>query len=198
MQCGGGGDGQGRGGVEGHLYNSRQKKLIDHDGRWHRTAAMGPHSRQKSIQQSTNILFERVTLLKLEKNIVITIFMTIFGTTHQRIFVPDVRRFRWPYRRCRASAATATAHIRIFLDVRYRKGKTCHWSDGHTLVLCSLHIMVLSSGFGYTFCTSLHACSCDVVVYIWANGLRFLLGRETILMQKNQRSDSQTRSLWLA
>ena len=88
MKCGGGGDGRGRGGVGGHLYNSRPKKLIDHDGRRHRMAAMGPHSRQKNIQQSTNILFERATSLKLEKIIVITIFMTIFSTTHWRISCP--------------------------------------------------------------------------------------------------------------
>ncbi len=56
--------------------------LIDHGGRRHPTAAMGPHSRQQSIQQSTNILFERATSLKLEKIIVITIFITILGTTH--------------------------------------------------------------------------------------------------------------------
>jgi hypothetical protein len=39
---------------------------------------MGSRSWQQSIQQSTNILFERTTSLKLEKNIFITIFMTIF------------------------------------------------------------------------------------------------------------------------
>ncbi len=100
------------------FIQQQAKKSIDHDGRRHGTAAMGPHSRQKNIQQSTNILFERATSLKLEKIIVITIFMTIFSTMHRRIFVPDVHRFRWPYRRCRASAVTATAHIRC----------SCIWS----------------------------------------------------------------------
>jgi hypothetical protein len=70
MRCGGGGDGRGRGGVGGHLYNSRQKKSIDHDGRRRPTAAKGPHSRLLSIQQSTNVLFDRNTSLKLEKVII--------------------------------------------------------------------------------------------------------------------------------
>ena len=47
---------------------------IDHGGRRHRTAAMGPHSRQTSIQQSTNILFERAMALKLEKKILLLLF----------------------------------------------------------------------------------------------------------------------------
>jgi hypothetical protein len=47
-------------------------------GRRHHTAAMGPHSRQQSIQQSTNMLCTRYTLLRLEKNN-ITINMTIIA-----------------------------------------------------------------------------------------------------------------------
>jgi hypothetical protein len=43
---------------------------IDHDGRRHSTAAMRPHSRLLSIQQSTNILGNRLVLLKLEKFII--------------------------------------------------------------------------------------------------------------------------------
>ncbi len=39
---------------------------------------MRPHSRQQSIQQSTNMLCDRSTLLKLEKNN-ITINMTIIA-----------------------------------------------------------------------------------------------------------------------
>ena len=70
MRCGGGGDGRGRGSVGGNLYNSTKKKSIDHDGRRRPTAATGPHSRLLSIQQSTNILIDRITLLKLEKVII--------------------------------------------------------------------------------------------------------------------------------
>jgi hypothetical protein len=43
---------------------------IDHDGRCHPMAAMRPHSRLLSIQQSTNILGNRLVLLKLEKVII--------------------------------------------------------------------------------------------------------------------------------
>ena len=88
--CGGGGAKEGGKGAEGDDFSTmRIVASYNHGGRRHRTAAMGPHSRQKSIQQSTNILFERATSLKLEKTIVITIFMTILGTTRRRIVVPD-------------------------------------------------------------------------------------------------------------
>jgi hypothetical protein len=40
---------------------------MDHEGCRHPMAAMGPHSRLLSIQQSANILCDRTTLLKLEK-----------------------------------------------------------------------------------------------------------------------------------
>ncbi len=53
---------------------------FNHHGRCHRhTAAMGPHSRQQSIQQSTNMICDRSTLLKLEEKIFITINMTIIA-----------------------------------------------------------------------------------------------------------------------
>ncbi len=53
---------------------------FDHHGGRHRhMAAMGPHSRQQSMQQSTNMICDRSTLLKLEKNIFITINMTIIA-----------------------------------------------------------------------------------------------------------------------
>jgi hypothetical protein len=42
--------------------------LIDHGGQRRPTAAMKPHSRLLSIQQSANILCNRLVLLKLEKN----------------------------------------------------------------------------------------------------------------------------------
>ncbi len=47
-----------------------------HGGRCCHTAAMGPNSRQQSIQKSTNMICNRSTPLKLEKNIFITINMT--------------------------------------------------------------------------------------------------------------------------
>jgi hypothetical protein len=50
-----------------------------HGGRCRHTAAMGPHFRQQSIQQSTNMICNRSTLLKQEKHIFITINMTIIA-----------------------------------------------------------------------------------------------------------------------
>jgi hypothetical protein len=82
MMCGGGGGKiGGRGARSGDFSMMQILASIDHGSQRHPTAAMGSRSRQQSIQQSTNILFERTTLLKLEKNIVITIFMNMFGTT---------------------------------------------------------------------------------------------------------------------
>jgi len=43
-----------------------------HGGRRCHTAAMGPHSRQQIIQQSTNMLCGRSTSLKQEQNVFIT------------------------------------------------------------------------------------------------------------------------------
>jgi hypothetical protein len=45
---------------------------IDHDGRCHSTAATRPHSRHGSIQQSADMLGNRLISLKLEKNIMIS------------------------------------------------------------------------------------------------------------------------------
>ena len=42
---------------------------MDNGGRRHHTAAMGPHPRQQSTQQSTNIICDGSTSLKLEKKI---------------------------------------------------------------------------------------------------------------------------------
>jgi hypothetical protein len=50
---------------------------INHGGRSRHTTAMGPHSRQWSIQQSTNIIFYGLASLNLEKTLTITINMTI-------------------------------------------------------------------------------------------------------------------------
>ena len=74
--CGGsGGDERGRGGVGGDFYNSRQKKSNDHDSRRRPTAAMRPHSRRQSIQQSTNIICDRTTPLKLKKLLLLMLFI---------------------------------------------------------------------------------------------------------------------------
>jgi hypothetical protein len=68
MMCGGGGGKiGGRGGRSGNSSTMQIFASIDLGSRCHPTAAMGSRSRQQSIQQSTNILFERTTLLKLEK-----------------------------------------------------------------------------------------------------------------------------------
>ena len=47
---------------------------IDHGGRRRPTTAMKPHSWLLSIQQSANILCDRLVLLKLEKTIIINIY----------------------------------------------------------------------------------------------------------------------------
>ncbi len=50
---------------------------MDHGGRGHHTAAMGPPPWRQSTQQSTNIICEGSTLLKLEKKLFITSNITI-------------------------------------------------------------------------------------------------------------------------
>ena len=92
MHGGGGGDGRGRGGVRGNFYNSTKKKSLDHDGRRRPTAATGPHSRRLSIQQSTNIICDRTTLLKLKRIIVIKAIYLLLGTMRRRIVARGVRR----------------------------------------------------------------------------------------------------------
>ena len=62
---------------------------MDNGGRHHHTAAMGPHSRQQSTQQSTNIICDGSTSLKLEKNIFIT--SNITNNAH-RVDVYERRR----------------------------------------------------------------------------------------------------------
>ena len=62
-------------GAGGEVFCSmRFLASIDHDGRRHPTDAMRPHSRLLSIQQSTNILFDRNTLLKLVKVIINNVY----------------------------------------------------------------------------------------------------------------------------
>ncbi len=50
---------------------------MDHGVCCRHTAAMGPHPQQQSTQQSTNIICNGYTLLKLEKKIFITSNMAI-------------------------------------------------------------------------------------------------------------------------
>jgi hypothetical protein len=75
MRGGGGGKrvgGRGTGGDDS--YNRQVRTLIDHGGRRRPMAAMGPHSWLLSIQQSANILWNRSTLLKLEKTIINNVY----------------------------------------------------------------------------------------------------------------------------
>ncbi len=48
--------------------------LIDHGSHRRPTTAMKPHSRLFSIQQSANILCNRLVSLKLEKSIIINVY----------------------------------------------------------------------------------------------------------------------------
>ncbi len=65
MMCGGsGGEIGGRGARSGNSSTMQIFALIDHGSRRHPTAAMGSRSRQQSIQQSTNILFNIVKTRK--------------------------------------------------------------------------------------------------------------------------------------
>ena len=50
-----------------------QSNSIDHGGCRCHTAAMGPHTRQQSMQQSTNIICDGSTSLKLEEKILLVI-----------------------------------------------------------------------------------------------------------------------------
>jgi hypothetical protein len=62
-------------GAGGEVFCSMQfLALINHGGCRRPTAAMKPHSRLLSIQQSANILCDRLVLLKLEKTIIINVY----------------------------------------------------------------------------------------------------------------------------
>jgi hypothetical protein len=50
---------------------------MDHGGRRHHMAAMVPHSRQQSTQQSTNIICDGSTLLKLEKTYILLVILLL-------------------------------------------------------------------------------------------------------------------------
>ncbi len=54
---------------------------MDHGSRRRHMAAMGLHTRQQSTQQSTNIICDGSTLLKLEKKLFITSNITINSLT---------------------------------------------------------------------------------------------------------------------
>ena len=78
MMCGGG-DGElgGIGPGDKVFCLMRFLASIDHGGRRLPTAATKPHSRRLSIQQSTNILCNRLVLLKLEKPIIINFYLLV-------------------------------------------------------------------------------------------------------------------------
>ena len=73
MRGGGGGKLGGIGPGDEVFCSMRFLASINHGGRRHPTAAMKPHSRLLSIEQSTNILGNRLVLLKLEKVIIMFI-----------------------------------------------------------------------------------------------------------------------------
>ena len=70
IRGGGGGELGGIGPGDEVFCSMRFLASIDHGGRRRPTAAMKPHSRLLSIQQSTNILGNRLVSLKLEKVII--------------------------------------------------------------------------------------------------------------------------------
>jgi len=54
---------------------------MDHGGRRRHMAAMGPHPRQQSMQQSTNIICDGSTLLKLEKKYLLLVILLLMHVT---------------------------------------------------------------------------------------------------------------------
>jgi hypothetical protein len=81
---------------------------MDNGGRRHHTAAMGPHPRQQSTQQSTNIICDGSTSLKLEKKI----FITSNITNNARRVDVDERRRR--YSNATMGAVQPTGRYRRF------------------------------------------------------------------------------------
>ena len=76
--CGGGGAKEG--GIEAggdDSYSMRTRALIDDGGCLCPSATVGPHSRLFSIQQSTNLLCNRTTLLKLETLIILYVYSLV-------------------------------------------------------------------------------------------------------------------------
>ena len=74
MRGGGGGKLGGIGPGDKVFCSMRFLASIDHGSQRRPTAAMKPHSRLLSIQQSANILCDRLVSLKLEKNIIINVY----------------------------------------------------------------------------------------------------------------------------
>ncbi len=74
MRGGGGGKIGGIGPGDEVFCSMRFLASIDHGILRLPTATMKPHSRRLSIQQSANILCNRLELLKLEKNIIINVY----------------------------------------------------------------------------------------------------------------------------
>jgi hypothetical protein len=77
MRGSGGGKIGGIGPGEEFSYTMGLCASMDHEGRRRPTAAMGPHSRRQSIQQTANILCKSSTLLKLENILIINVYTTI-------------------------------------------------------------------------------------------------------------------------
>jgi hypothetical protein len=76
--CGsGGGKIEGIGPVDEVFYTMRFCRSIDDGGHRLRTTTVGPHSRLLSIQQSANILCDRLVSLKLEKTIIIYVYQLV-------------------------------------------------------------------------------------------------------------------------
>jgi hypothetical protein len=75
MMRGGGGGAEGYMGEGDEVFCSmRFLASIDHGGRGRPTAAIKPHSRLLRIQQSANILCDRLVSLKPEKTIIINVY----------------------------------------------------------------------------------------------------------------------------
>jgi hypothetical protein len=75
MLCGGGGGKmEGIGPVDEVFYTMPFRQSINNGGHRRCTTTVGPHSRLLSIQQSANILCDRLVSLKLEKTIIIYVY----------------------------------------------------------------------------------------------------------------------------
>jgi len=73
MLCGGGVK-EGRIGAGGdYSHSMRTRAWIDDGGRRRPTVAAGPHSQLLSMQQSSNIICDRTTSLKVEKVMIINV-----------------------------------------------------------------------------------------------------------------------------
>jgi len=76
MMCGsGGGKIEGIGPVDEDFYTMRFCRSIDDGGHRRQTTAVEPNSRLLSIQQSANILCDRLVSFKLEKTIIIYVYL---------------------------------------------------------------------------------------------------------------------------